>query len=150
MRRYPEQVLLEFDDPQYFSIVKKNTEDIARQMGFNEEKILDLILAVDEAYTNAVEHSGKGENPSLKVEFLIFADRLEITVSDSGCGFDLSKIEIPRTLKNVETVRGRGLSLIRQLSDRFVLNSIPGSGTLIRIVKFIAGRRKSKRVCTEL
>lgn len=148
MRRYPEKVQLKFKDPQYFSIVKKNTEMIARRMGFNEEKIFDLSMAVDEAYINAIEHSGCLDRMNLEVEFMIFADRLEISVSDSGCGFDVTRFEIPKTLKDLQGSRGRGLSLIRQLSDRFELDSIPGNGTLIKIIKFISSRRK-KKICHE-
>jgi anti-sigma regulatory factor (Ser/Thr protein kinase) len=146
MRRYPEKVLLKFKDPQYFSIVKKNTEMIARRMGFNEEKIFDLSMAVDEAYVNAIEHSGCPEQLNLEVEFMIYVDRLEISVSDSGCGFDTTRFKIPKSLKDLQGSRGRGLSLIRQLSDRFELDSIPGNGTLIKIIKFISSRRK-KKIC---
>lgn len=143
MRRYPEKVLLKFKDPQYFSIVKKNTELIARRMGFSEEKVFDLVMAVDEAYANALEHGGCPEKLNIEVEFNVFSDRLEISVADTGCGFDLARVKIPRSLKNLQTIRGRGLSLIKQLSDKFFLSSMPGNGTLIRIIKFIsAGQRR--------
>ncbi|MFZ5950051.1 MAG: ATP-binding protein [Candidatus Rifleibacteriota bacterium] len=144
MKKFPEQMVLKFNDPQYFSIVKKNTELLARRMGFNENRIFDLAMAVDEAYVNAIEHGGKGSELNLQVEFLIYQDRLEISVSDTGCGFDITRIEIPKTLKNLEGVRGRGLGLIKRLSDRFVLSSVPGSGTLIRIIKFVSSRRARK------
>ncbi|MDN5279942.1 MAG: serine/threonine-protein kinase RsbW [Clostridiales bacterium] len=144
MRRFPEQVVLRFRNPQYINIVRDNTEMIARRMGFNEDKIFELTMAVDEAYTNAIEHSGGGSDLNLEVEFLIFEDRLEISVSDTGCGFDLSCFNIPETLKHLKTVRGRGLSLIKQLSDHFELDSMPGNGTLIKIIKFISSRRLKK------
>lgn len=148
MRRYPEKVQLRFNDPQYFSIVKKNTEAIARRMGFNEDQIFDLCMAVDEAYVNALEHSGCPDKLNLEVEFVIFSDRLEISVSDSGCGFDLTRVKIPGSLKNLHGIRGRGLSLIKQLSDRFFLDSIPGNGTLIRIIKFVSSARRKKKACS--
>jgi serine/threonine-protein kinase RsbW len=144
MRKYPEQVLLRFQDPQYFNIVRDNTEHIARNMGFDEDRVYELCLAVDEAYSNAIEHSGDLEGNNLEVEFLIFKDRLEISVSDSGCGFDLTRLKIPRSLKYLKKVRGRGLSLIKQLSDQLEMSSIPGSGTLVRIIKFVSQRHKRR------
>lgn len=146
MRRYPETIQFRFVGSRYFKIVKTNTELIARNMGFSEDKIIELSLAVEEAYVNAVEHSGNSAELNLEVEFQVFADRLEISVKDSGCGFDITRLKIPKSLKNLDGVRGRGLSIIRQFSDRLVLDSIPGSGTLIRIIKFLS-RRKTRNKC---
>jgi serine/threonine-protein kinase RsbW len=150
MRRYPQQIWLKFKDPCYISVVRRNTELIAQQMGFDEDRIFELIMAVDEAYTNAIEHAGAAKDMTLAVEFLRYADRLEISISDSGCGFDLKKIKIPRSLKHINGLRGRGLSLIKKLSDKCTLNSIPGNGTLIKIVKFISARRRQKNACSPI
>jgi serine/threonine-protein kinase RsbW len=145
MKKVPQQVWLRFNDSCYFSIVRGNTEFIAKKMGFNEERTLELALAVDEAYVNAIEHGSSREcTIALEVEYLIYDDRLEITIRDSGCGFDINSFKIPATLKDVDGVRGRGLSIISQLSDHLVLDSIPGSGTLIKIIKFIEKSRKKK------
>lgn len=143
MRRFPEQILLKFHDPYYFKTVRKNTEMIAAGMGFSENKIFELSMAVDEAYTNAIEHSFCKSGQDIEVKFLVFEDRLEISIADSGCGFDSSCLEIPETLKHLNTVRGRGLSLIKKLSDKFEVDSSPGNGTRVRILKFV--RRTNKR-----
>lgn len=140
-----ERVSLKFDHPCYLRVIRDNTESIARRMGFEEDQIFELGMAVDEAYTNAIEHGSNSESGSeLEIEFLIYDDRLEVAVKDSGCGFDHACLKIPKHLGTLTSTRGRGLGLINLLSDKFELNSIPGSGTIIKIIKYLAGHRSGK------
>lgn len=141
-----ERVFIKFKNPCYMRVVRDNTECIARTMGFEENQIFELGMAVDEAYTNAIEHSGSlhssGDESELEVEYLIYPDRLEVSVKDSGCGFDLARLEIPKNLRSLKSTRGRGLGLIQMLSDKFELNSVPGTGTIIRIIKYMANQKR--------
>jgi len=140
----PEQVFLRFKNPRYLRVIRDNTEVIARRMGFAEDQIFELSMAVDEAYTNAIEHSGRvGGESELEIEYLIYENRLEVSVKDSGCGFDCARLEIPKTLKSLHSSRGRGLGLIRILSDGFELRSTPGVGTMIKIIKYLQARQKA-------
>jgi serine/threonine-protein kinase RsbW len=140
-----ERVFFRFNNPCYLRVIRDNTETIARMMGFEEDQIFELGMAVDEAYTNAIEHSGDmGGPPELEIEYLIYSDRLEVSVKDSGCGFDLARLEIPKNLRNLGSTRGRGLGLIQMLSDRFELSSIPGTGTIIKIIKYVTGQHRAR------
>jgi len=139
----PEQVFIRFKNPRYLRVIRDNTEVIARRMGFEEDQIFELAMAVDEAYTNAIEHSGRvGGESELEIGYLIYENRLEVSVKDSGCGFDCAHMEIPKTLKSLHSSRGRGLGLIRILSDGFELKSKPGVGTTILITKYLQLRQK--------
>ncbi|PKL50978.1 MAG: histidine kinase [Candidatus Riflebacteria bacterium HGW-Riflebacteria-2] len=140
----PEQVFIRFKNPRYLRVIRDNTEVIARKMGFAEDQIFELSMAVDEAYTNAIEHSGRvGSKSELEIEYLIYENRLEVSVKDSGCGFDCERLEIPKTLKSLHSSRGRGLGLIRILSDGFELKSQPGVGTMIKIIKYLQSRQRA-------
>lgn len=109
-------------------------------MGFTEDQVFDVTLAVEEAYTNAIEHSRRCEETlELEIIYHLFQDRLVVSIQDSGCGFDRP---IPETVPSpplVEQIRGRGLGLILNLSDHAEILSEPGLGTIIRITKFLAG-----------
>lgn len=139
-----------FKNPRYDRIVRLNTESIARTMGFDEDQVFDITLAVEEAYANALEHSTEsGTDADLELEILyhLYPDRLEVTIQDSGCGFLAPESEMAAVSleEEVMTVRGRGLGLIRTLSDRAEILSSPGLGTLIRIVKFLTVERPPAR-----
>jgi serine/threonine-protein kinase RsbW len=124
-------------------VIRDNTEVIARRMGFDEDQVFELAMIVDEAYANAVEHGGGAKGGSeLEIAFLIFHDRLEVSVKDTGCGFDLSCVPIPKNLRSLNSTRGRGLGLISMLSDSYELSSTPGSGTILRLTKYLCVHRE--------
>ena len=137
----PKSVRLRFRNPRYERIIRVNTESIARKMGFSEDDVFDITIAVEEAYTNAIEHCGKPPSElELEIVYLLHTDRLEISIQDSGQGFrqDPDQLRELEPLPDVSSDRGRGLGLIRHLADRTEVFSQPGIGTLIRITKFLA------------
>lgn len=132
------RVFLRFSNPYYNNIVRVNTENIARKVGFSDDQIFESVMAVDEAYTNAVEHSKKSDSTlMLEIEYLVYQDRLEVLIKDTGCGFDVTKHNISSTVSNNFSNRGRGLNLIKCLSDKFELKTSPGTGTEVKIIKYI-------------
>lgn len=140
-----DRVLIKLKNPCYLRVIRDNTECIARRMGFADDQVYELGMAVDEAYANAIEHSSGPEGlTDLEIEYTICNDRLEVSVKDSGCGFDHLHTVIPKNLSSLDSTRGRGLGLIKMLSDQFELNSIPGCGTMIKIIKYLARQRKRR------
>ncbi|MFZ2961110.1 MAG: ATP-binding protein [Candidatus Ozemobacteraceae bacterium] len=121
--------------------MRVNTESIAKKMGFCDDDVFDITLAVEEAYTNAVEHSGRPlVDVELEITYLLYDDRIEVSVQDSGQGFEQRKAVNRMERVFVDPLvsdRGRGLGLIKHLTDKFEILSQPGLGTLIRIVKFL-------------
>ncbi len=142
-RKFPEQVFFKFKKPCYLRVIRDNAEVIARRMGFDEDQVFELAMIVDEAYANAVEHGAVSTGDTeLEIVFLIYRDRLEVSVKDTGCGFDLSCVPIPQNLRSLNSTRGRGLGLISMLSDQYELISTPGCGTILRLTKYLAVERE--------
>lgn len=136
-------VRFRFKNPRYDRIVRLNTESIARTMGFDEDRVFDITLAVEEAYANALEHSVASQTSAeleLEIVYQLFPDRLVVTIQDSGCGFHAREQELVALSEETMALRGRGLGLIRTLSDHAEILSAPGLGTLIRITKFLPGQ----------
>ncbi len=139
-------VRFRFKNPRYDRVVRLNTESIARTMGFDEDRVFDLTLAVEEAYANALEHSMAAETGAeleLEIVYQLFPDRLVVTIQDSGCGFYTREQELVARSGETMALRGRGLGLIRTLSDAAEILSAPGLGTLIRITKFLPSKAAS-------
>ncbi len=133
-----EEIVMNLFSTRYLDSVRKKTEEIAQKMGFDEEQIFDLALVVDEAYVNAIEHGAKGKTETkLEIKFLIFEDKLEISIKDCGRGFDMNEVIVPDNLKSIASTRGRGLGLMKLLTDEFSMESKPGYGTIVRFSKYI-------------
>ncbi len=103
-------------------VVRAAAEEIGRQVGFDQEKVADLTLAVSEAVTNAIEHGNQEQQEiCVGVVFSLGEDHLEVRVVDQG------ETQPPREIRcegitedSIERgeFRGLGLYLINQLVDR--------------------------------
>lgn len=137
---------LRFKNPKYDNIVKKNTEKVAKLMGFSDNDTFDIVLAVEEAYVNAIEHAtslSQHKDYELEIAYYIYPSQLVVLISDNGQGFDLEKIKNNNEIKHCYNSeieikqRGRGLELIKALADECDILTTPGYGTTIKIIKFL-------------
>src|ERR1700683_1857590 len=94
--------------------------ELARSMGFDEERIEDLKTAVAEACINAMEHGNKlDETLPVGVILCKGPDSLEVRVVDTGTGPPAQSAapDIDRKMHEEETPRGMGMFLIESLVD---------------------------------
>ena len=80
-----------------------------------------LFLAVKEALNNGVRHGGAAE---IEFRVRLFEDRLQISISDDGNGFDLSGRSNGNGLLNL---RNR----LENIRGRCDIESSPGAGTVV-------------------
>jgi anti-sigma regulatory factor (Ser/Thr protein kinase) len=94
----------------------------------------EVLLAADEAFTNAFMHSGDvtGE---VRVRAEIRESHVLVEIRDGGCGFDTRAVDMTATPDPL-LAHGRGLFLIHHLMDEVEVSSRnSGSGTVVRMVK---------------
>lgn len=98
-------------------------------IGATEECRYDVQLAIAEACSNVVRHA----DPADKFDVSIVMDDQEIAieVADAGAGFDPSAVAEPTAAAE----SGRGLKIMRLVTDRFELRPRKGGGTVVRFVK---------------
>lgn len=111
--------------------------EVARSMGFSEERVEDLKTAVAEACINAIEH-GNQLDASLPVGVVLSMepDSLEVKVTDTGGGPQALRTvpDIDRKMQEEETARGMGLFLIESLMDEVEWVKCPRRGSYARLV----------------
>jgi serine phosphatase RsbU (regulator of sigma subunit)/anti-sigma regulatory factor (Ser/Thr protein kinase) len=90
----------------------------------------DLVLAVEEACTNAIRHSGSPGEIEIALDF--DAGHATATVKDTGRGFDVAAFD-PERPPDPSLDHGRGLFLISRLCDDVVLSC--DGGLEVRLVK---------------
>ena len=90
----------------------------------------DMVLCVGEACTNAIRHSGSGEEIEITLGFR--SDDLEVLVKDKGRGFDAGAFD-PDVLPDPFSDGGRGLFLMSRLSDAMELRR--DCGLEVRLLK---------------
>jgi serine/threonine-protein kinase RsbW len=91
----------------------------------------DLEIALTEACANVVKHAAGAEKFEVRLD--VADDHCAIDVLDNGAGFDLAAMDPANPAADSE--RGRGLYLIRALSDNVRMQSTPKRGSLIHFEK---------------
>lgn len=112
---------------------------VAEEIGFNEDDLDKIGMAVRECMVNAVVH-GNRYSAKKRVYFQVLkgGDRLKITIRDEGEGFDLSALPDPLAEENLLRQSGRGLLLIRSFMDELDVRRGAPNGTEVRMVKYLA------------
>ena len=84
--------------------------EVAGEIGFDEDELHKIGMAVRECMVNAVVH-GNRYNGRKKVFLGIqgTADRLTVTIRDEGEGFDMNALPDPLAEENLLRQSGRGL-----------------------------------------
>jgi serine/threonine-protein kinase RsbW len=112
---------------------------IATELGFGEEQVYQISMAVREATVNAVQH-GNRYDPQKKVELTLERGErsLVVSVRDQGNGLDVEHVPDPLAPENLLKQSGRGIFLMRAFMDEVRVKSSP-SGTEIVLIKNLGG-----------
>jgi serine/threonine-protein kinase RsbW len=114
-------------NPVFERVVRASAAEVGSAIGFSEERVEDLKLAISEAVNNAIDHGNQGEASKLvAVVFEISGEKLEIRISDQGSG--LEQLDTSRRVveeHNLESgqLRGFGMYLISELVDDLEVSS---------------------------
>jgi serine/threonine-protein kinase RsbT len=114
--------------------VRQLVREWAVAMGFSLVDQTKIVTAASELARNALDHGGSGE---VRLEALNNATRrgLRLTFSDQGPGIR----DVEQALKDGYTTgsgMGLGLGGARRLVNDFTIDSAPGRGTRITIVRW--------------
>lgn len=109
----------------------------AAQIDPTLEELADLKTAVSEAVTNAIIH-GYEQNPgTVYMECVLYPDRIEVIVEDKGKGIeDIERAKVPAYTSKPELDRsGMGFTIMQTFMDGLHVESVPGSGTKVTMMK---------------
>lgn len=108
----------------------------AEDMGFDEEELHKIGIAVRESMVNAVVH-GNRYNARKKVHFEVRRtdSTLTVRIGDEGDGFERKEVADPLADENILKFSGRGLLLIEAFMDEFVTEPRSPRGTQVTLVK---------------
>jgi len=125
--------------PRYLSIIRAALRCMAKQEGFAEETVDQLVLATDEAITNVIKHGYCGEPDGAITVLLRPAaaknrSGLEIVVLDRGQTVDPVEIS-GRDLADLRP-GGLGVHIIRSVMDKVQYRCRAGGGMVLKMIKY--------------
>jgi serine/threonine-protein kinase RsbW len=100
------------------SEVETLIDKVCEDLSLNEDYYGNILIAVTEAVNNAVVHgNGLEDTKKVKVQVNKEKERLMFVVEDQGTGFDFDNLPDPTAPENIEKPDGRGIFLMKNLSD---------------------------------
>ena len=104
--------------PKNIAEVEPYVSQVVKKFEINQELFGNMLITLTEAVSNAIIHGN-----SAKISKKVFVStncspqKISFTVQDEGAGFDPDGLPDPTAPENILTPGGRGVFLMRQLSD---------------------------------
>ena len=115
-------------DPEVLSPLRRQLARWLKENGVEDQAAFDIILASSEASANATEHAYSPTQAHFDFEAVHDGEHVEIRISDAGSWR-------PEAERN----RGRGLMLMRGLTDEVSVERGEPDGTVVRLRRRVAG-----------
>src|SRR5918912_3195071 len=118
--------------------VRDRVRRLARDMGFDQTTQIKITTAVSELTRNIYEYADSGAITLAVAERADGAVGLQLTARDDGPGLDEQVTRaILRGSYHSPSGLGVGLAGTRRLMDEFEIESAPGAGTRVTVVKWL-------------
>ena len=114
----------------------REVEDCLRQL-FNDLALdptlyPNILISLTEAVNNAVEHGNLNDKSKMVCVRLNKQNKvLRCEISDEGRGFDPASVPDPTIDENIEKPGGRGVFLMRELSDKIAFKD---NGSTVELI----------------
>ena len=106
----------------YIEPVLSLLKQLAQQLGFCQQRVADIQLAIDEICGNAIEHGSAGDDTGIAISFVLNEHQLDILVRDKGTDnkgnwLTAEKLNEIYQKRAPDRERGHGIYMVEQLSD---------------------------------
>jgi serine/threonine-protein kinase RsbW len=108
--------------------------------GVDREVAMEIGLALSEACANVVEHARDGSRPDFQIRAGITDDCCRVEIVDGGPGFPVDRLRGLVAVAGPGAESGRGLMLIRAMTDHVQLSNHPRRGAVLRFEKTLRWR----------
>ena len=104
--------------PSQVAYLQTYVENLKSKCQLPQEVHDNILISLTEAVNNAIIHGNKADvNKYVKIECEDKSSKVIISISDEGTGFNPSKVSDPTLQENIECCGGRGVYIMKELSD---------------------------------
>jgi len=110
-------------DPKNLRLVENLIEELSAKHRIEDEVYGKILVATIEAVNNAIIHGNKSDsNKKVDINLELDDEQVKVKVRDEGEGFDHENVPDPTAPENIENIHGRGVFLMKRLSDEIHFN----------------------------
>ncbi len=140
MSEYLKDHLVVANDTRHLILVRDFVSRLIRQSRLAKDEENKIILAVDEAVTNIIEHGyDDGTDGSIEIEVEADDTQFKVMIRDSGRLFNPECVPDPDMREHVQRgyKKGLGIFLMRQIMDEVRYKFKDGVKNELTLVKYI-------------
>ena len=98
--------------------VETFVKDLVERLHIDENLYPNILICLTEAVNNAIVHGNRlDEQKEIQVSCHEQEHEIQFIISDEGSGFDPFQLPDPTSKERIETEGGRGVFLMKQLTD---------------------------------
>jgi len=106
-------------DPKNVARVEPFVESVFEEYHLSPDIYGNILISLTEAVNNAIIHGNNNDSTkSVVVKYKKLKGQMAFLISDEGPGFDHQNLPDPTAPENLLKIGGRGVFLMKQLSDR--------------------------------
>ena len=130
------------NETKHLATVRQTVMEVLELSPFDVKTRNKIVVAVDEALANVVEHAYQGKPGVIDLVFAIDEDRLLVMIRDNGVRFDPGEGGLKSSIDIQTHIRlglkgGLGMFLMRQIMDEVAYrHETPWTNELVMIKKF--------------
>ena len=99
-------------------IIESFIDNAKEDFEINDDMYGNIMISVTECISNAIIHGNQSNaDKMVHLELQMQQGLLKCSIEDEGSGFDYSNLPDPTEPENIEKLGGRGIFLMRNLSD---------------------------------
>lgn len=99
-------------------IIESFIDNAREKFDINDDIYGNIMISVTECISNAILHGNQSDKEKLvHLELMAEDDKLNFVIEDEGNGFEIDNLPDPTAPENIEKPGGRGIFLIKHLSD---------------------------------
>jgi serine/threonine-protein kinase RsbW len=110
--------------------------EFASRVGFSDDALYSVDMAVREVVANAVKHGNKeDETKPVEITLRNSNEGFEITVRDFGIGFAVEDVPDPTNPENLMKTNGRGILFMKTFMDEVEWFNHAQGGMIVKMLK---------------
>lgn len=129
-------------------LIRNFVAGIAKKVGFDDNDVNKIELAIDEACTNVIKHAYQhNEKQDIDIAIKIDYQKMVIVVTDRGKSFQMKDVDLPDMKSYLAELRvgGLGIYLMKTLMDEVDYKTEPDGQNKVRMVKYLLKKDKEKK-----
>lgn len=116
-------------------MIESFIDNAKERFNLNDDIYGNIMIAVTESVHNAIRHGNQGDaKKNVSLSLSLQDDAIRFTVSDEGKGFDFENLPDPTSPENIENPGGRGIFLMKHLSDEV---NFLNNGQIVELIFYI-------------